>query len=56
MSSGLSGRMTRWGGLNYYGHHIGGAVGDLDGDQDLDIVLAGLAHPRSSISVQRRRS
>ena len=43
---GLSGRMTRWSGFTYYGHHIGAAVGDLDGDADLDIVMAGLAHPR----------
>jgi len=43
---GLSGRMTQWRGFNYYGHNSGAAVGDLDGDQDLDIVMAGLAHPR----------
>jgi enediyne biosynthesis protein E4 len=43
---GLSGRLTRWQGFSYYGHHIGAAVGDLDGDQDLDVVMAALAHPR----------
>ena len=30
----------------YYGHTIGAAWGDLDGDGDFDLVAANLAHPR----------
>ena len=30
----------------YYGHSIGTAWGDLDGDGDFDAVIANLAHPR----------
>lgn len=30
----------------YYGHTIGSAFGDLDGDGDFDLVSANLAHPR----------
>jgi len=29
----------------YYGHTIGAAVGDINGDGDLDIFLSNLAHP-----------
>lgn len=30
----------------YYGHTIGTAFGDLDGDGDFDLISANLAHPR----------
>ncbi len=32
--------------LGLYGHTIAAAVGDLNGDQRLDVLLANLAHPR----------
>lgn len=44
--SGLAGRPTVWGLTRYHGHSIGAAVGDLDGDADLDVIVANLAHPR----------
>ena len=44
---GLSGIPNeRLGGITYYGHTIGTAWGDLDGDGDFDAVHANLAHPR----------
>jgi len=33
-------------GSNYYGHSIGAAWGDLDGDGQFDLIEANLAHPR----------
>jgi hypothetical protein len=33
-------------GVEYFGHSIGAKWGDLDGDLDLDVVVANLAHPR----------
>ena len=44
--SGLAGQPNVSGGWTAYGHSIGAAVGDLDGDADLDVVIANLAHPR----------
>lgn len=41
--NGLAGELS---GISYYGHTIGAAWGDLDGDGDFDMVAANLAHPR----------
>ena len=44
---GLAGDAFHAGGVTfYYGHTIGAAWGDLDGDADFDCVQANLAHPR----------
>jgi hypothetical protein len=40
---GLAGEKS---GINYFGHTIGAAWGDLDNDGDFDQVAANLAHPR----------
>jgi|GEM_PF-882530 len=43
---GLAGEATTLGGGEVYGHTIGVAWGDLNGDERLDAVVANLAHPR----------
>ncbi len=43
---GLAGHPFEVGVSYYYGHTIGTAWGDLDGDGDFDAVAANLAHPR----------
>ncbi len=42
----LGGNRARKAGTTYYGHTIGTAWGDLDGDARFDVVVANLAHPR----------
>ncbi len=41
-AAGVGGTLTQ----GYYGHTIGSAWGDLDGDGDFDLIAANLAHPR----------
>ena len=43
---GLAGELTKVGFSQAYGHTIGAAWGDLDGDGDFDNVQGNLAHPR----------
>jgi hypothetical protein len=45
-AKGLAGHPDSAGIQMYYGHTIGAAWGDLDGDGDFDVVQANLAHPR----------
>ena len=59
---GLAGTRNTHGGREYYGHTIGTAWGDLDGDGDFDVIEANLAHPRfftfsdkTMVLLQRRR-
>jgi hypothetical protein len=44
--AGLAGEAVDFYGYIYYGHTIGAAWGDLDGDGTFDVVEANLAHPR----------
>ena len=46
LTNGLAGDVTELQGRTYYGHTLGTAWGDLDGDGDFDLVESNLAHPR----------
>ncbi|MBR58559.1 MAG: hypothetical protein CMH54_11120 [Myxococcales bacterium] len=46
LALGLGGIESRFQNMYHYGHTIGAAWGDLDGDGDFDNVQANLAHPR----------
>ncbi|MAD60537.1 MAG: hypothetical protein CMH49_03345 [Myxococcales bacterium] len=43
---GLAGQGTDLGSVVYYGHSIGVAWGDLNGDARFDLIVSNLAHPR----------
>ena len=43
---GIAGRPSDLGNIVYYGHSIGVAWGDLNGDAKFDLIVSNLAHPR----------